>query len=232
MKIKCLMGLLFLSIIGCSETIFVGKSCGFFRNADGQRTSWSKLPVLIYMNKSMYEDSKGPEYRAAVENAVNTWNSLAPAGKEFFRIVPGSFDLRIYNGCRFYTGGIIIHLEKYWSRWPEWSENVQGMAVTCYNGPRIKGGIIVFNHENYDFFTSNEPVDLKRVDLESLALHELGHTLGLAHYPIPTTVMYEGLARGEVRRDFDADVFVDCGQTKQCVISEEELIKEFLSCEY
>lgn len=47
--------------------------------------------------------------------------------------------------------------------------------------------------------------DVNSFDLESVALHEIGHLLGLGHTTVEAAVMHPGIAPGESRLNFDQD---------------------------
>jgi hypothetical protein len=55
---------------------------------------------------------------------------------------------------------------------------------------------------NYSTSTDPTQVGSDQFDFMTLAIHELGHTLGLGESQDPNSVMYEYLAPGTVRRDF------------------------------
>ena len=55
---------------------------------------------------------------------------------------------------------------------------------------------------NYSTSTDPSQVASDQFDFMTLAIHELGHTLGLGESQDPNSVMYEYLSPGTVRRDF------------------------------
>jgi hypothetical protein len=58
------------------------------------------------------------------------------------------------------------------------------------------------NGWNYSTSTDPSQVAADQFDFLTLAIHELGHTLGLGESQDPNSVMYEYLSPGSVRRDF------------------------------
>ncbi len=62
----------------------------------------------------------------------------------------------------------------------------------------------VYLVEGWDFYTGADPtqVGAGQYDFQTLATHELAHTVGLGESSDPNSVMYEYLAPGTVRRDF------------------------------
>jgi uncharacterized delta-60 repeat protein len=82
----------------------------------------------------------------------------------------------------------------------------------------------VYLVEGWDFYTGSDPtqVGAGQYDFQTLAEHELGHTVGLGESSDPASVMYEYLALGTARRAFtdgnltaintDADRFMKIGR--------------------
>ena len=59
---------------------------------------------------------------------------------------------------------------------------------------------IIFNFRYHEFTINPEESLYGPKDFTSIALHELGHALGLEHDPDPTSVMFPALRSGEVKR--------------------------------
>ncbi|MGC4113180.1 MAG: matrixin family metalloprotease [Myxococcales bacterium] len=86
---------------------------------------------------------------------------------------------------------------------PEFYDNALGgggaiaAAATLYYGGTIYECDIGINAVNYPWGTSGSG---SVFDLQSIALHESGHCLGLAHSADPEAAMYGSLSLGELRR--------------------------------
>ncbi|KAF2308632.1 hypothetical protein GH714_011542 [Hevea brasiliensis] len=60
------------------------------------------------------------------------------------------------------------------------------------------------SHYDADESWNTNP-DMNHMDLESVALNELVHVLGLAHSQDPNAVMHSGIAPGTIKRDLTQD---------------------------
>jgi Matrixin len=88
--------------------------------------------------------------------------------------------------------------------WRDQANNV--LAVTCswYVGSTAPKSSVEFDMEfdpDWDWSTGT-PISF---DLQSIAVHEMGHALGLAHSPITEAVMYKAYAAGADKRALHAD---------------------------
>jgi hypothetical protein len=71
------------------------------------------------------------------------------------------------------------------------------------SGSTITGCITYFNiNDSLEWSTTGEA---GKADVESVAVHEFGHWLGLGHSEYSTAVMYYALALGQVRRSLSLD---------------------------
>ncbi|GEM_PF-7065407 len=89
------------------------------------------------------------------------------------------------------------------------SEGVLGAATSYYNGCSINGGAGQWSLREFDIIFSNqtswyfgdELPNSSQSDFETTALHEIGHTVQLAHIIDPTDVMHYSSTGGFVRRN-------------------------------
>jgi hypothetical protein len=79
-----------------------------------------------------------------------------------------------------------------------WAPGIQGQTTNWYYDDRLTESDIYVNLVNFTFFTGSTPV-WNRVHLESLFIHELGHSLGLEHVDVVDSIMSPYLSYGEVR---------------------------------
>lgn len=130
----------------------------------------------------------------AFARAMNTWNTIGPG----FRYVDGGFSSYNADGttCGDSTSGIA----------PSYVPTGATAAITrtCYSGSSIRDSDLLVNYQMLDagtFYAGTGSPTSTQVDMESMALHEFGHSLRLLHdSSYPSTVMYDTLSKGAVKR--------------------------------
>jgi peptidoglycan hydrolase-like protein with peptidoglycan-binding domain len=80
--------------------------------------------------------------------------------------------------------------------------SVSGGVLAHAVQPSDGSDMTIDSAENWSVATPTPP---DAVDLFSVVLHELGHSIGLAHSGIPSAVMYPGISFGEMKRNLDTD---------------------------
>jgi hypothetical protein len=160
---------------------------------------WSSRPIELRVEESVPE-----ALRNGLQQAAESWNAVLG-----FEMVVFGEDVPTWNKELF------ARHERPWSTVgaeTRWTDNTLKddfvIATTIWkNDPnhrrRIVSGHIVFNDQTYDFVDAlnvpppPEPEDEGfMVDAESVALHELGHLLGMAHVDIQSSVMYPVIDTG------------------------------------
>lgn len=161
----------------------------YAKNTRNKRISWKgNAPILFSFDVSFPE-----EYIAAVKSAIETWNKAA--GFELFRSDPNFRDYSVpANEGRntFYFLGNDEHGVKLRKIVEPLLREDGGLAVTVVNGRanEIIDADIIFDGIANNFSTSRNRVGY--FDVESVALHELGHSLGLVHNEEPSSIMFYG----------------------------------------
>jgi hypothetical protein len=170
---------------------------------------WVKLPIVYRIDKGMSKVQLG-----ALQGAMKTWE--AATGKTLFAFsgvhsgFTGDSFPDLYSSLRDQING-----QYFDGNWKKTGKSNQVLATTIWNNPNnnlqnIDAADIRYNSELYfisDALTQS-PVDSREiVDMQSLATHELGHLLGLAHIPDtydsssimnPSIMIGEGLASRSV----------------------------------
>ncbi|KAF2294557.1 hypothetical protein GH714_012571 [Hevea brasiliensis] len=142
---------------------------------------WSEFELTTRSASSVPDDQ---DFRSAFAQAFQSWE-----GASQFKFKEASADEKANIVIGFYSGD-------------------HGDGVP-FDGP---GRVLAHSfypqdgrsHYDADESWSTNP-DMSHMDLESVALHELGHVLGLAHSQDPNAVMHSGIAPGTIKRDLTQD---------------------------
>ncbi|MBK9039946.1 MAG: matrixin family metalloprotease [Bdellovibrionales bacterium] len=160
----------------------------YAKNIRDKRISWKgNAPILFSFDASFPE-----EYIAAVKSAIETWNKAA--GFELFRSDPNFRDYSVPAN----DGRNTFYFRKRGARGKAPKNRRAlisrgwGLAVTVVNGRanEIIDADIIFDGIANNFSTSRNRVGY--FDVESVALHELGHSLGLVHNEESSSIMFYG----------------------------------------
>ena len=205
----------------------------------------NKLPIKFYTAEDM-----PVELVEQVQNAMNTWE--AAVGLDLFSYeglddVAADNMSELYNTLKDDKNGHYLDLQ--WVKNTEKSRLV--LATTVWeNSPEAPDSIakadIRYNAESYKFGDSLEEASADRrimVDMETLALHELGHLLGLTHVSVdddpfsvmnPSLFIGEGLASrnlstGDVERIRSIYGVGDDSQADTLVMAEDVSVEELES---
>jgi hypothetical protein len=171
--------------VQCAQPPAPQQDCGFVQNSDGQRVSWKgNLPIKIWFDASF-----PTQYYQSVQNAINTWEQ--GVGRKVFDLqgpLPPSTPTQ--------DGMSVI----YWmGSWDPKLPNQQANTTIYWVDNRITEADMRINAQNFSFSASSVP-NITNVDIESLVLHELGHSLGLKHDDLQPSVMATFLQSGYLRR--------------------------------
>ncbi len=176
-----------LLVQACSRPLSPEESCNFVQNSQYQRISWKSDNVTLHIDSSV-----PAEFIPSVEAAVQVWN--AKLNKNIITVVKSS------------SAGASGAAQKdnvsklYWkSTWDENKPNEQARTTVYWQGSRIYEADVQVNAKNFAYFKTGEQLDVSKVHIESLLVHEIGHVLGLAHRDDDGSVMKTSLLSGYVR---------------------------------
>jgi len=144
---------------------------------------WRNLPIPYKSDRSMSKIQL-----SALQAAMKTWE--AAVGKTLFRYdgihasITGDSFPDLYSSLRDSVNG-----QYFDSNWKKTGKSNIVLATTIWNNANnnyaaIDGADIRYNQEVYFISDAlkDHPIDQREiVDMQSLATHELGHLLGLAH---------------------------------------------------
>jgi hypothetical protein len=145
------------------------------------RDGWTTLPVPSLFSTQMKED----QY-VHLDAAMRKWEWAV--GRRLFERKGGTAKtgddfIDLYSSLGDNLNG--HYLDENWGKTAK-GPQVLATTIWSYDGSNVKISTadIRFNQEYYligDSFKLKAPEDKEVVDMQSLALHELGHLLGLAH---------------------------------------------------
>jgi hypothetical protein len=172
---------------------------------------WTQLPIPYKFSSQLSEEQK-----IGLKSAMKTWETAV--GMQLF-VYKGDDSKRGDNFDDLYSS-LNDSVNGHYSddNWEKTGKSEMVLATTIWDTVpgdeyTIDTADIRFNSEHYiigDSFVQSATAEREVVDMESLALHELGHLLGLSHigeesdpYSImnPTLYIGEGLANRKISRD-------------------------------
>jgi Matrixin len=178
-----IFGLSLLVLAGCSSPKRQD-SCGFVQNVYGERVSWKGASqIRFYLHQQV-----PAEFELAFRKAAETWNRAI--GKNLIFID----SQKVSTNAPARDGQNIIFYLNYWE-----AEKASEQARTSlyWVGDQIQEADIRINGHNYNFYGQTSVPG--SVNMESLALHELGHVLGLKHNDSSPSVMATYLRTNQER---------------------------------
>jgi hypothetical protein len=157
----------------------------------------SGFVVPYHVHSAGYSGLPIDRVRGAIDRAFATWQQ--PCSTLRFRADPNGAD----GDTPAMDGRNIIRFEEH--SLPRDIDPETVLAYTLHVGVYCTGTItesdITFNAVTFQW-SDRENTD--RADIETVALHEIGHFLGLDHSPIESAVMYPSIIE-RVRRDLSPD---------------------------
>ncbi|MBN1114841.1 MAG: matrixin family metalloprotease, partial [Oligoflexia bacterium] len=168
---------------------------------------WKELPVRIQVNPGNSGLSAG-ETEKVLSKAMQTWNSgvgyetLESTGIDYSIDASKVLDRDGKNAIAFSDN---FYLES--SGFD--SDLVVAIGGQYGNGEEMTDGFVLFNSEMVAWTTDNESGGTRGMytdDLETVALHELGHVLGLGHSEQYEAVMSAQRMKQQVRELTNDDI--------------------------
>lgn len=172
--------------------------------------AWEKLPITLVLDREFYRADGGRDLRAIL-NGIGTWNAWAALkGKVAFLVAAPSEGAEIpeLTSCAQadYTSALPEAVGIWKINGEGWRRNVRASCGTDSNG--VAGRLLPYGSQSQtDWLLANGKIQAASVlmnfddynapgklllDVESLAVHELGHVLGLLHSCNGSSPMHSG----------------------------------------
>ncbi|TYJ08471.1 hypothetical protein E1A91_A11G077300v1 [Gossypium mustelinum] len=138
---------------------------------------------LTYMFRSSAFVISDQQFRPIIIRAFNTW------------AVVSNFTFREANPSDIVMG---FHRGFHGDNYPfDGPGNVLAHAFAPQNGK--------LHYDADENWNTNNVIRLNQIDLETIAIHEIGHILGLGHSQDPNTIMYAYYRPGTIKRNLGQD---------------------------
>jgi uncharacterized protein (TIGR03437 family) len=192
-RISILLAILFLSLHTTESYVFI--------TGDGTPVGWNLInpqsPIVVNGRVTYSLNSAGSdnvpfnEVEQAITSAFQSWEDIPTSTIAFQRGPNNSSTSNIRNRFEiFWLEGSTITGD---------GANIAGaLAVTFLEGidNEITDAAIVFNGNQFTWATDGNPND---IDIEEVAAHEIGHSIGLDHSPNAAATMFPRTGRGRIQ---------------------------------
>lgn len=131
--------------------------------------------------------------REGFRSAMSTWNQLLPSNKRL------CYDQTTHD-LRFYPNN--NSLNRIYKTYSGSNRYLAENSVWYNTSTRYVSESDVDINANYSWWNGAEP---GRYDVQSVFLHEMGHSVGLSHSTQPVAVMYSTMSTNMVKRILQAD---------------------------
>jgi len=164
-------------------------SCGFILNSKGYRVSWKQsLPIVFQFSKNFPN-----QYKERFKIALNKWNQAS--SRNLFvlsdEIHSSTFAQADQKNVIYWVNEIGI-----------FKSTEQAKTIARWVGTQLTDTDILINAHDWVFEESTATANHldNQLDLVSLQMHELGHSLGITHRSLFKSVMYPYL-QANTQRD-------------------------------